>query len=399
MTHPTHRLCDVADLNPRLTDAPSEDAQVGFVPMAALSAEEARVTEAVTRPYAEVKKGYTPFMSGDVLVAKITPCFENGKIAQAHLPQSLGFGSTEFHVVRPKPGLADGRYLHHFLRQPEIRVAGERRMTGSGGQRRVPENFLAGLELPLPPLPEQRRIAAILDQADALRAKRREALTQLDSLAQSIFLEMFSDEMGGNSRLPLKHFAEEFRYGTSQKSTSHGYPALRIPNVVGGEIDLGELKTVPVDDAEFARLKLVDDDVLFVRTNGNPEYVGRCAVFQAEAVADSGFSPDDFIYASYLIRLRLKTDELKPLVLQAYLLTGEGKRALRSYCKTSAGQFNINTEGLGAIAVPAFRYAQQLKFEQRVAGIRQQRAKLLGSAAKLDALFSSLQHRAFQGTL
>ena len=147
-----------------------------------MSAEEAKVTLAPDRPYAEVRKGYTYFETGNVLVAKITPCFENGKIVEAVLPRELGFGSTEFHVVRPKPRMLEGRYLHHFLRQERIRVGGQRRMTGSGGQRRVPEDFFAQLANPVPPLLEQRRIAAVLDQADALRAKRREALAQLDSL-------------------------------------------------------------------------------------------------------------------------------------------------------------------------------------------------------------------------
>ncbi len=79
---------------------------------------------------------------------------------------------------------------------------GERKMTGSGGQRRIPRQFLESLEIPLPPLPEQRRIAAILDKADALRTQRREALAQLDRLAQAIFVEMFGDPATPSSTLP-----------------------------------------------------------------------------------------------------------------------------------------------------------------------------------------------------
>ena len=187
------QLGDVAHINPRLDDALSMSDQVSFVPMASLSAEEGRVASAETRAYSDVSKGYTPFLSGEVLVAKITPCFENGKIAQVDLPLPNGFGSTEFHVIRPKDSLLDGRYLHHFLRQERIRVEGERRMTGSGGQRRVPANFLSNLRIFLPPREEQRRIAAILDQADALRARRREALALLDELQRGIFIEMFGD--------------------------------------------------------------------------------------------------------------------------------------------------------------------------------------------------------------
>ncbi len=84
--------------------------------MSAVSAECAEITQEETRIYADVSKGYTPFLSGDVLIAKITPCFENGKIAQAILNRKIGFGSTEFHVVRPYIDKLDSRYIHHYLR-------------------------------------------------------------------------------------------------------------------------------------------------------------------------------------------------------------------------------------------------------------------------------------------
>src|SRR6185295_543198 len=140
----------------------------------------------------------------------------------------------------------------HFLRRGSVRLAGERRMTGSAGQRRVPENFLAKLEIPLPPLAEQRRIAEVLDRAEALRAKRRAALAQLDSLTQSLFLDLFGDPATNRKGWPITTLGDlvaEFRYGSSNKSANQGKPALRIPNVAGGTIDLTNLKLVPVDAA------------------------------------------------------------------------------------------------------------------------------------------------------
>ena len=150
----TARLGDVAELNPPFAGSPPPDETVSFLPMAGVDSERADATPREVRRYSEVDRGYTPFADGDVLVAKITPCFENGKIAQARLPHRYAFGSTEFHVLRPGAKQLDGRYLVHFLRQRRIRVAGEQAMTGSAGQRRVPEHFLAGLTIPLPPLPE-----------------------------------------------------------------------------------------------------------------------------------------------------------------------------------------------------------------------------------------------------
>ncbi len=207
---PTEKLVDIADLNPPLAASLSDGDDVSFMPMAAVDADSVTAVDRETRLYSEVSKGFTPFLDGDVLVAKITPCFENGKIAQVRLSRRYGFGSTEFHVVRPRSDRADARYLVHFLRQDRIRKQGESRMTGSAGQRRVPENFLAGLTIPLPPLPEQRRIAEILDKADALRAKRRAVLAQLDTLTQSIFLDMFGDPATNPKRWPKASLEELF---------------------------------------------------------------------------------------------------------------------------------------------------------------------------------------------
>ena len=186
-------ISEAAKINPRLTSKPQADELVSFVPMAAVSEITVSIESPVDRPFAEVAKGFTPFERGDVIVAKITPCFENGKMAHAvNLPRAIGVGSTEFHVLRPKSSLS-GAYLFHMLRLPAVRTDGARKMQGAAGQRRVPADFFASLQIPLPPLAEQKRIARILDAADALRAKRREALAQLDALLQSTFLTLFGD--------------------------------------------------------------------------------------------------------------------------------------------------------------------------------------------------------------
>ena len=133
-----------------------------------------------TRALCEVRKGYTSFQSGDVLLAKITPCMENGKVAiLTELNHKIGFGSTEFHVLRAGPDL-DRRYLFHMVWNPRFRFLAENRMVGAGGQRRVPTSFLREYEIPLPKLREQARIAAILDKAHAIRRKRRKTLIEID---------------------------------------------------------------------------------------------------------------------------------------------------------------------------------------------------------------------------
>lgn len=259
--------------------------------------------------------------------------------------------------------------------------------------------IIRGLPFVFPPFHEQLRIAAILDQADALRAKRREVLMQMDNLRKSIFFEMFQNALCSKKRFELGDLVDGFRYGTSNKSGPTGYPALRIPNITNGSLDLTELKMVEVEDAEFRRLRLLDGDLLFVRTNGNPDNVGRCTVFSALAVSDTAFDTSEFIYASYLIRARLKKGSVLPVVLQEYLSGGEGRQALRARCKTSAGQFNINTEGLGTLLIPNFPMSVQEAFVQRKQSIERLTALHRAALDELDILFTSLQHRAFHGQL
>lgn len=156
-----------------------------------------------TRSFSEVSKGYTVFRNEDILAAKITPCWENGKIGRARLRHEVGVGSTEFHVIRPSEDV-DPKYLLHFLRQNHVRRTGELRMTGSGGQRRVPVQFLRDLDVPLVELKDQRRIASILDRADAQRSRRRAQLERLAALVQVTFADRVREAGPGNPYRSLR---------------------------------------------------------------------------------------------------------------------------------------------------------------------------------------------------
>lgn len=132
--------------------------------MKAVEEESGRMSAAETRPWGDVKKGYTPFQEGDVLFAKITPCMENGKYAIAKdLHQGRAAGSTEFHVFRPSAQL-DAQYLLNFLFSHGVRQAARMNMRGAAGQLRVPAAFFEGLEIPLAPLPDQQRIVAEIEK-------------------------------------------------------------------------------------------------------------------------------------------------------------------------------------------------------------------------------------------
>ena len=119
--------------------------------------------------WGRIKKGFTHFRNGDVVVAKITPCFENGKAAVIDgLEHSIGAGTTELHVFRPiHSGILPG-YIYLFLRSPYFAIEGEKNMTGTAGQKRLPTEYFATRALPLPPSTEQSRIVAKVDELMAL---------------------------------------------------------------------------------------------------------------------------------------------------------------------------------------------------------------------------------------
>ena len=152
-------------VNPRTFAAPvSDNCEVSFVPMAAIEAETGVIDLSQIKLFRDVKKGYTKFSDGDVLFAKITPCMENGKLAIANgLKNGSACGTTELHVLRPFLGLSR-EYLLFFLLRTDFRKQAQRSMAGTAGQLRVPAWFIEQAHIPLPPLPEQRRIVAEIEK-------------------------------------------------------------------------------------------------------------------------------------------------------------------------------------------------------------------------------------------
>ncbi len=161
----TQKIEDVADVNPRIDkSAIPEDLLVSFVPMPAVGPGDGTINVQETRPAGEVKKGFTSFLERDVLFAKITPCMENGKMAVVpRLINDYGFGSTEFHVLRPQPGM-DAKYLYYYVSSRNFRSEAERYMTGAVGQRRVPTTYLKESKIPVAPPEQQKCIVAEIEK-------------------------------------------------------------------------------------------------------------------------------------------------------------------------------------------------------------------------------------------
>lgn len=197
-------LGDVCTVNPKKIDAKNLDdnLEVSFVPMAAVSDVLGEIVNHEVKNLQDVRTGFTNFSKGDVIFAKITPCMENGKSAiVGPLVNDIGYGSTEFYVLRCKEEL-NNKYLYHMVRNTTFRAEAKAVMTGAVGQQRVPKTFLQEYQLSLPTLSEQHEIVRLIDdllaRERAAQQATEQALASIDLMKKSILARAFRGELGTN---------------------------------------------------------------------------------------------------------------------------------------------------------------------------------------------------------
>ena len=255
-------------------------------------------------------------------------------------------------------------------------------MAGSGGQRRVPKKYLTDVKVPLPPLDEQRRIAAILDKADAIRQRRRQAIARLDTLTQSIFHDMFDSFDGG--RVPLSDIGQWHSGGTPPKTGANYYSG-DIPWFKSGDLGRinpqlpsGHISSLAISDTAA---KLIEPNSILVGMYDTAAMKSSIATFSAscnQAVAFSWIDPEkaDIVFIYYAIQsARAKTLELR--------------RGIR--------QKNLNLSMIKSIMIPFPSRDNQARFANAVDQIHSIERKV--ASIEADALYQSLQSRAFRGEL
>ena len=338
-----------------------------------------------------------------MVFAKITPCMENGKAAlAANLVGGRAAGTTELHVLRPAEALS-ARYLLYYLLQESVRSSAQRAMRGAAGQLRVPPEFLRDLQVPLPPLSEQHRIVAAIEEhltkLDAAVAALERARANARRYRVALFGAAADGALVGARGAAIDERLGDLttlvQYGTSAKTrdASDGVPVLRMGNIVDGELSTGALKYLPAEHDEFPELLLQPGDVLFNRTN-SAELVGKSAVYWGV--------PTPASFASYLIRVRTGP-RLHPELLAAYLNSAQGRTWIASVVSQQVGQANVSGGKLRELVVPVLPQESQ---EQAVAQLRRSLEALrrvdeqitneLGRAARLR---QAILKRAFEGKL
>lgn len=400
MSWPLKSISEVATVNPRMPKDKELPDEVVFLPMAAIS-ERGEVLEQNLRPLEEVRKGFTYFERGDVLLAKITPCFENGKAAfLEHLQSDVGFGSTEFHVVRPNTEVLDGKYLFYMLWNGKLRHDGELNMTGSAGQRRVPAGFLERYRIPLPLLDTQRHIAKVLEQADRLRRQAQQMEAELERLAQALFVEMFGDPVANPkawSKVSVSHFVEEFEGGKSLVGAGEdqgvtGYRVLKISAVTWGEFNPAESKPLPNDYQPDKTHFVRKFDLLFSRAN-TTELVGATSYVFDEH--------ENLLLPDKLWRFVWRKEVSVSPIFVWLLFMNRGIRVeLGKLSSGSGGSMkNISKAKLMSFKVIFPPVALQREFERKYLKLREALAVCRSESAEHERMFEALMQRAFKGEL
>ncbi|MGE6796451.1 restriction endonuclease subunit S [Psychrobacter okhotskensis] len=226
------KLNELCEINPKKPSKPSDEL-VSFISMSQIS-EEGQIISTEPKTYDEVSKGFTSFKDKDVLVAKITPCFENGKGALAHsLLNGIGFGSTEFHVLRAKK-ITDPKFIYYLTRTSAFRAKGTMNMQGSAGHRRVTTDFIKVYKINTPPLPEQQKIAKILSTWDTAISTTERLIENSSQQKKALMQQLLTgkkrllDESGKRfegewTRQPISFVADVITGNTPSTKTQEYY--------------------------------------------------------------------------------------------------------------------------------------------------------------------------------
>ena len=325
---------------------------VSFVPMDAVG-EQGEIDASQEKQLSDVYNGYTYFVENDILIAKITPCFENGKGAIARgLKNGVGFGTTEFHVLRPLQGVSE-RWLFYLTKCDSFRKIGGSEMLGAGGQKRLPEDFIRNLRVGIPSLPEQEKIATFLDwktaQIDVLITKKQALIEKLKEKRLAVItravtkgldpsVEFRDSGIAWLGRVPkywdikrLRFAAEKIEQGWSpqcdnQPAEDEAWGVMKVGCVNGDQFDPLENKALPLELAALPEYELRPKEILVSRAN-TKELLGSAAIVPENVRSK-------LLLCDKLFRLRP--------------VSGVDEEFLTCYLRTPAARYQYEREATGA---------------------------------------------------
>lgn len=298
-----------------------------------------------------------------------------------------------YHIWRVIPGAElDKDFTFHLLEE----ITAEVKSAAHGvAMLHMTKGGIEAWPIPLPPLAEQRRIAEVLDRAEALRAKRRAALAELDSLTQSLFLDLFGDPVTNPQGWPVITLGDALvatRNGANaeQGTEPGGWPITRIETIADGTINPHRVRWIEPDDSLIEGFQLQPGDILFSHIN-SVEHIAKTALY-------SGY-PTPLIHGINLLRLRPKLDSVEPVWLLHFLKHDVVRTHFRTRCKRAVNQASLNQPDIKSLEMYSPPIALQQEFARQVGEVEKLKQAQRAALAEQDALFATLQHRAFRGEL
>ena len=392
----TKKLAEVCQIKPPKAEARrrlSETDLVSFVPMEDLGIDEKTFVPTQTRPLAEVAGSYTYFAEGDVLLAKITPCFENGKLGiAANLINGIGFGSSEYIVFRPDKSV-NKEWLYYFLSREAFRVEGAASMSGAVGHKRVAKEFIESYHIPVPPRLEQQRVVAILDEAfdgiATVKANAEKNLQNARALFESHLHAVFTQRGPGWGEKTFCDVCEISSVLVDPRRTEF----LNLSHVGGANISsktggLIELKTAREEGLISGKFIFDETMVLYSKIRpylmkvARPDFRGLCSADIYPLSAKAGQLDRDYLF--YLL--------LSPKFTE-YAIAGSAR----------AGMPKVNRDHLFAFRVHLPPLTKQKQFAAKLKNLSEETQHLESiyqqKLVALEELKKSLLHQAFSGQL
>lgn len=342
--------------------------------------------------YANIKddeyKDYR-LLAGDILISHINSEKHLGKCAIFEDDRNDIIHGMNLLCLRPIKDKILPKYLFHFLSSPVFLNLISSITKKSVNQASFTVTAFKSLEIPLPSLSEQKRIAAILDKADGIRQKRGQAIKLADVFLRTTFLEMFGDPVenpkGWNVK-PLEDQIVHANNGISRRrkgDTNEGDIVLRLQDVHYSGIAFDkELNRIKLVDKEKQIARVEYDDLLFIRVNGNPNYVGRTAVFKSYI--------EPVYHNDHLIRIKLDNEYQSDFL--CYLINSPFSRKLiAQQIKTSAGQHTISQDGI----LKLMFYRPPIELQEKFINIKNKIESIFYRKDKHEDLFASIFNKLF----
>lgn len=333
--------------------------------------------------------------AGDILVSTVRPYLNGVALVPSELDGATA--STGFCVLRPDPLRADASYLFHWVRSPAFVADMIRKSTGASYPA-VSDRIIHDSLAPLPPLSHQKRIAAILDQADGLRRERELVAARARQIGPAIFYEMFGDvrsnDLGWPDHLTVGDLCEVVSGITKGRKLNgqavRPVPYMTVATVQDGFLKLDTVKSIEATDQEIKRYRLEPSDILLTE-GGDPDKLGRGAMWSGEL--------SECIHQNHVFRVRVVDERLHPVFATWLLGSSRGKAYFLRSAKQTTGIASINSSQLKAFPLLLPPPDIQALFAVKLERLKREIRMFDLAAAEQEALFNSLQHRAFRGEL